>query len=197
MLPGTTTWEGAGVSEAPAVTAKAAAKARVRAGRTRREKHMRASEGRRGWMEGDRAGSRLMPPAAPCQWARRRRRAGAHPLVGPAADGVEGPGQRAPLGCEGVLDPHRRLRDHLALDDGLLLQLLQALAEHAVGDAGDGGPELREAAAPLEEDVDDGPRPAAADQLAGPVEQAADRRREHARLAHGPRISDILDKSYF
>src|SRR5438552_12361242 len=147
-------------------------------------------------MEGGSSGPRLMPPAAPCQTVRRRE-AVAHPLVGPAADGVEGPGQRAPLRGEGVLDPPRRLRDHDALDDGLLLQLLQALAEHAVGDAGDGRAQPREPAAPLEEDVDDGPRPAAADQLAGPVEQAADRGRERPRLPHGPRISDILDNSYF
>ena len=55
----------------------------------------------------------------------------------------------------------------------LLLELLQALAQHAIGDVGNGVAQRREPAGLLQQQEDDGAGPAAADQLAGVVEPRA------------------------
>ena len=69
------------------------------------------------------------------------------PVVGPGRDRVHHPGQGLALLRQLVLHPHRGLGDDRPGDDPLLLQLLESLAEHAIGDLGDGIPEGGEPAA--------------------------------------------------
>src|SRR5260370_41990122 len=87
------------------------------------------------------------------------------PLVRPFADGVDGGSERASFFRERVLDADGRLGDDGALDDPLPLELLQALAEHAVRDAGDRIAQGGVAAAPAEEQEHDRTRPPATDEL--------------------------------
>jgi hypothetical protein len=101
---------------------------------------------------------------------------GRDPLVRPFADCVEGRGEGTTLFGEGVLDAHRRLGDHRALDDPFLLELLQALAQHAVRDPGDRVAESGVAAAGSKEQKDDGTRPLAPDELDRALERFAEGR---------------------
>jgi hypothetical protein len=97
----------------------------------------------------------------------------ADPAFGPFADGGERMLERAPLFGELVLDADRRFRDDDALDDPLGLELAQAFGQHAIADVGHGGAQLGEAHPPVEQELDDGAGPAAADQLDGAVELLA------------------------
>ena len=76
---------------------------------------------------------------------------------------LDGCGEGPSLFCQRVLDAHRRLRNDGALDDPFALQLLQALAEHPVGDLRNGVAQVGETAARLEEEGNDGTGPAPAD----------------------------------
>ena len=63
------------------------------------------------------------------------------------------------------------------LHQPFFLELLQALAQHAIGDVGNGVAQRREPAGLLQQQKDDRAGPAAADQLAGVVKPRAQRRR--------------------
>src|ERR1700751_1272445 len=118
------------------------------------------------------------------------------PFLRPAGDRVDRRRERPALFGQRVFDTDRRLRDDRALDDPFLLELLQPLAEHAVGDLGDGVAQHREATARFQQHVDDRPGPAAADQLAGAVEAQAELRdiiTVAGILRHDIRIAPILE----
>ena len=89
--------------------------------------------------------------------------------------------QRPPLPGQRVLDPDRRLGEYGPFDDAFLLELLEPLAEHPIGDVGDRVAQRREAAIRAEQHEDDRPRPAPADQLGGAMELRAQRRRWESR----------------
>src|SRR5436309_1868333 len=105
------------------------------------------------------------------------------PLVSPVRDRLDRRAERAPLFRQRVFHPNRRLGNDRPLDDPFLFELLEALAEHAVGDIGNGVAQRREAAARPEQDEDDGAGPPAADELAGTVKAGAERRRV-SRMSH-------------
>src|SRR6202008_3500585 len=93
------------------------------------------------------------------------------PAVRPGLQLFEGRGQLAPAGGGLVLDRRGRGLRHAAPDDPVGLELLHALGEQAVRQIGHGVGDLAEAhAAALQEDVEDRPRPALADELDGLVE---------------------------
>jgi hypothetical protein len=96
--------------------------------------------------------------------------------VRPLGDGLNRLGQGAAFPRQGVFHADGRLGDDGPLDDPFFFQFLQALAQHAVGDVGNRLAQRGEAAAGVEEHEDDGPAPAAADQLAGLVEPDAELR---------------------
>ena len=83
--------------------------------------------------------------------------------------GLEG----AALGGDRVLDPDGRAVDDVALHYALGLELLEALGEEAIGDVRNQAADLREVGGPVEEDQQDGPRPALADQFDRAVVQGA------------------------
>ena len=64
------------------------------------------------------------------------------PLLGPLGDGVHGRRERAALLRQRVLDADGCLRHDRALDDPFLLEFLEPLAEHAIGDVRNGVTEL-------------------------------------------------------
>ena len=64
-------------------------------------------------------------------------------------------------------------------------ELLQPLAEHAIGDAGNAVAQRREPAGLLQQHEDDGAVPAPADQLAGVMEPRAQLRRVPGDVFHG------------
>jgi hypothetical protein len=97
--------------------------------------------------------------------------------VGPVTDGVERVGEGASFLRQLVLDPDRRVGEDVPLDDALFLQFLEPLAEHAVGDVGNGTPQLGEPAAGPQEQVNDGPGPLLTDQLDRLVECGAELRK--------------------
>src|SRR5882757_8069245 len=68
------------------------------------------------------------------------------PLVRPLGDGLDRARQGTALLRQRVLDTDGGLGHHGPLHDGVLLELLQTLAEHAVGDLRDGVAEGGEAA---------------------------------------------------
>lgn len=97
------------------------------------------------------------------------------PLVRPLDDRVNHGGERAPLLRQRVLHPDGRLGDHRTLHDAFRLELLQAVAEHAIGDLGNRGAQHGKATPRLQQDEDDGSGPAATDELARAVEACAKR----------------------
>src|SRR5262249_7032948 len=105
----------------------------------------------------------------------------------PLASRVDRGGERASLPSQRVLDANRQVGDDRAVDDAFVLELLEALAEHPVGDVGNRAAQRREPAAAVEQDVDDGARPAAADELAGAVEARAEGRWGSVNLGHDRR----------
>ena len=89
-----------------------------------------------------------------------------------------------PFFVKRVLDADRRFGDDRALDDALGLELLQSLAEHPIGDVGNGVPQRRESAALPEQHEQDRPGPPAADQLARAMESGAELRNVRLRRLH-------------
>ena len=82
-----------------------------------------------------------------------------------------------------------------ALDDAFVFKFLQALAQHAVGDVRDGVSKNRIPATRPKQQENDGARPAAADQLDGPVKPAAQGQvvsGGHLHLPHQPEDSRWL-----
>ena len=75
----------------------------------------------------------------------------------------------SPFVGEEVLDPHRRVVDHAALDDALRLQLLHPLGQQPVREVGHELLELGEARGPVHQDEQDRAGPALAHQLDGVV----------------------------
>ena len=75
----------------------------------------------------------------------------------------------SPFVGEEVLDPHRRVVDHAALDDALGLQLLHPLGQEPVGEVGHELLELGEARGPVHQHEQDRAGPALAHQLDGVV----------------------------
>lgn len=114
----------------------------------------------------------------------RLRPRGRAPVVGPVGDGVEGLDQGLSLRREGVLHAHGCFRDDRPLHDPFGFQLAQAVAEHAVGDVGDGVAQGGEAAARLQEKKDDRPGPPPPDELDGLVEARAELRAVFDVLPH-------------
>src|SRR5262249_39674392 len=74
-----------------------------------------------------------------------------HPLESPGTDGVDRRAQLASLFCQRVLHADGSLRNDDTLDDALVFEFLQTLAEHPVGDVGNGAAERGEAAARTQE----------------------------------------------
>ena len=99
---------------------------------------------------------------------------GLAPLFRPLRNRIHDGHQRPSLLRQRVLDPDGRLGNHRALDDAAVLELLEPLAEHPVGDVGDGLAKGGEPAPGLQQHVDDRAAPAPADQLAGAVEVRAE-----------------------
>jgi len=110
------------------------------------------------------------------------------PLVCPVGNRIDRAPERAPFPGQRVFDPNRHVGDDRALDDPFLLEFLETIAQHAVGDVGDGVAQRREAALRLEQAEDDGAGPAAADELAGAMEARAQFRGRSSR-GHGDRSS--------
>jgi hypothetical protein len=80
------------------------------------------------------------------------------------------------------------------LDDPLGLELLQPLGQQAVGDVGDEHADLREAQRPaLEQDEQDGARPAPSDQLDRSVIESATGRSLTVRTGRYRRLLRQLD----
>ena len=102
-------------------------------------------------------------------------RVGLDPALRPGRHRVDRRREVPALLRQRVLDANGRLGDHRARDDALVLQLLQALAQHPVRDVRDGVAQRREPAAGAEQQVDDRARPAASDQLDRVVIPAAER----------------------
>src|SRR5262249_14901715 len=117
-----------------------------------------------------------------------------HPSLGPAADGAERLLERAPLLGELVLDADGRFGHDDAGDDLLGLELAEPLGEHPIADVRDGAAKLGKSHAVVQEQTDDGARPAPADQLDGLVELGAEVRPG----AHGLDLSrhGLLDTIY-
>ena len=95
-------------------------------------------------------------------------------------------GEGAPFLGQRILDAHGRLRNYRPLDDPFELELLQPVAEHAIGDLGNGVAQRSEPAPRLEQDENDRAGPAAADELARPVKSGAEcgRMRSPASYRH-------------
>src|SRR6185436_754741 len=97
---------------------------------------------------------------------------------------VDGRAEGPALLGQRIFHPDRRVRDDRSLEDAFLLELLKAIAEHAIGDVGDGIAQRGEPAPRLEQHEDDRAGPAAADQLAGAVEAGAELRGMDGRAFH-------------
>lgn len=106
------------------------------------------------------------------------------PVISPVPDSGQDSLQVPSLVGEQVLHPHRRFRVYQAGNESFGLQLLQPFRQHPVTDVWNGIPELREPGAAGEHLAQDGPGPAAPDQLDGPMEVCA----EIAVIRHYPRI---------
>src|SRR4051794_18411869 len=87
------------------------------------------------------------------------------PLATPLLQGADGRLERAALLGEAVLHADRRAVDDAALDHALALELLEALGEQPIGQLGHELPDAGEVQRSVEQDQDDGPGPALADQL--------------------------------
>ncbi len=85
------------------------------------------------------------------------------PALRPSRDGADHGIQIAPLVCQRVLHPHRRLRDHRPPHDPLGLQLLQTLRQHPVAQAGHRLADVAEAGDAAEQRPQDRAGPAPAD----------------------------------
>jgi hypothetical protein len=72
-----------------------------------------------------------------------------------------------------VFDADGGFRHDDARDDPFGLELTQALRQHAIADVGHGGAQLGEPHPPVEQELDEGAGPAAADELDGAVELRA------------------------
>ncbi|HEX4565086.1 MAG TPA: hypothetical protein VH138_00590 [Vicinamibacterales bacterium] len=81
--------------------------------------------------------------------------------------------ERAPLFRQLVFHSHWRLRNHEPGQDSLGFELAQTLRQHAIADLGDGGSQLGEAHPSLQQQLNHGTRPAAADEFDRPVELGA------------------------
>src|SRR4051794_871661 len=91
------------------------------------------------------------------------------PLLEAAKSGLE----RAAAIGEAVLDAHRRALEHPALDDALGLELLEPLAEEAVGELGHEMADAGEVERAVHQDEQDRSGPAFADEFDGAVVEAA------------------------
>ena len=109
-----------------------------------------------------------------------------NPLVRPVGDCANRLGERPPLLRQRVFNADGRVGHDRPLDDPFGLELLQAIAEHAIGDVGNRIPQRGEPAGSLEEHEDDGARPPPPDQFAGTVEAWTELRGTRSRTRHLP-----------
>jgi len=86
-------------------------------------------------------------------------------VLGPTANRGQRVLERAALLGQFVLHAHRCLRDDDAREDPLRLQFAQPLRQHAIADVWNGATQLGKTHPPLQQELYDGARPSAADQL--------------------------------
>jgi hypothetical protein len=94
------------------------------------------------------------------------------------ADRTQRARERAPFLRQRVFHADRRFGEHGPDDHAFGLEFVEALGEHAVGDAGNGGAQLRESCAILQQQEENGAVPPATDELDGPVEAVAELARQ-------------------
>src|SRR5215217_6136026 len=104
----------------------------------------------------------------PASWA-------GQPLASPLLEGADCGLEGAALLGEAVLHAHRGTVENATLDHTLRLELLEAFRQQPVRQLGDELPDAGEVKRAVEEDEDDGARPAFADQLDGAVVEPAAR----------------------
>jgi hypothetical protein len=73
-----------------------------------------------------------------------------------------------------VLHPHRRFRNHDPRQDAFRFELAQPLGEHPIADVGNRAPQFRKPHPPVQEQLNHGARPPAANQLDGPMKLDAE-----------------------
>jgi hypothetical protein len=82
--------------------------------------------------------------------------------------------QRASLFRQLVFHAHRRFRNHDPGQDAFGFELPQTLRQHAIADVRNRAPQLGEAHPSIQQELDHGSRPAAADELDRAVEPDAE-----------------------
>jgi len=104
--------------------------------------------------------------------------------------------ERAALLGELVLHAHRRLGNHDPRDDPFRLQLTKTLRQHPVADVRNPAPELGEAHPAVQEELDHGARPSAADELDGTMKPRAQVGFE-AHSSNSTKIAHLTQSTYF
>jgi polyisoprenoid-binding protein YceI len=92
----------------------------------------------------------------------------------PAADGRQGMLERPPFLRQFVFDTHGRLGYDDSRHDSLGLQLAEPLRQHPIADVGNRGAKLGKAHPPVQQQMDDGAGPPAADELHRAMEAGAE-----------------------
>jgi hypothetical protein len=104
--------------------------------------------------------------------------------------------ERAPFLGQLVLHPHWRLGHHDARDDAFRFEPAQTLREHPIADVRNRATQLREAHPSVQEQLDDGSRPAAADEFHRAVELTAEVGLQ-AHALHSIKTTHLTQSTYF